>query len=107
MSGLLRTNRRAPARHRADVGVPDFLGPLRQSPTPEDGLVFEGVCLLPVWRMAPALGLFVASCSKGLRGSSGNDDWRSWLLRTREAGPSKISGTISAGLPRRSQLRLR
>src|SRR6266699_7064604 len=39
--------------------------------------------------------------------SSGNDDWRSWLLRTREARPSKISGTISAGLPSRSQLRLR
>jgi hypothetical protein len=41
MSGLLRTNRRAPTSHRANVGVPHFRGPLRQSPTPEDGLVFE------------------------------------------------------------------
>src|SRR5437899_3683865 len=39
--------------------------------------------------------------------SSGNDDWRSWLLTTREARPSKISGSISAGLRSRSQLRLR
>src|SRR3989475_8088036 len=39
--------------------------------------------------------------------SYGNDDWRSWLLRTREARPSKISGSISAGLRSRSQLRLR
>src|SRR5438128_8523351 len=39
--------------------------------------------------------------------SPGNDDPRPWLLRTRKARPSKVSGTTSAGLPSRSQLRLR
>src|SRR2546422_11393023 len=106
MSGLLRTNRRAPARHRADVGVPDFLGPLRQSPTPEDGLVFEGFACCPsgAWlrRSGSSLPLARRDSADPLEMTTGGHGYSERAKLDRARYPERSQRAC-----RRSQLRLR